>query len=111
MSDIHKWRLLPNVIILNCYEQYCCLTSSNTGCTKHAFLISLLLDAVSVCSHKNSTPSLLLACIDSSKFVLDYKLKNLLHLYFEHLVEQQMPHEKGISVDNIICLANLVANV
>lgn len=108
INDIHNWRILPNVIILNSFEHYGCLTSS-TDSTRPAFITSLLLDAVNVCSHKNSKPSLFLACLNDEDCVLDYKLKTLLHLYFEHLVELRDSHEKDdTAVDSIIQLANLI---
>lgn len=110
INDIHNWRTLPNVIILNNFEHYGCLTSSSDS-TRPALITSLLLDAVNVCSHKNSKPSLFLACLNDEAYVLDYKLKNLLHLYFEHLVELQASHEKDdTAVGSIIQLANLIIN-
>lgn len=67
---------------------------------------SLLLDSVSTCSRKHVKPSLLLAGINQDISV-NNKLKHVLHLYFQFLLEFHNSYEEDM-VDNIIRLANLL---
>lgn len=108
LNGIHIWHHLPNVLILNCYEHYCCLTSNNDNKAKAPVITALLLDAVSTCSCKNSRSSLFLAGLNDKECSLDNKLKILLNLYFEHLVELYHSDQKDSTLDHIISLANLV---
>lgn len=106
-NDIHNWHQMPNVIIVNNYEHYCTL-SSNFDYLKIAFITSSLLDAVSTCSHKHCKKSLLLVCLNTEDFVIDSKLKVLLHTYFRDLIELSDTCDKTVAADEIIRMANIV---
>lgn len=106
-NGIHNWHHVPNVIILNNYEHYCSLTQ-NFDNLRTAFVTSSLLDAASTCSHKHSKPALLLVCHNNKDFILNYRLKILTQMYFQHLVEVNDSCKKNDTVDSIIRLANIL---
>lgn len=106
-NGIHSWRQMPNVIILNNYEHYCPLPP-NFDSLRTAFVTSSLLDAVSTCSHKHSRPALLLVCHNNKDSILDYRLKILVQMYFQHVVDVKEPCDKNDTTHSVIRLANIV---
>lgn len=89
LNGIHRWKHVPNVVILKNFEQYC---NYEYDSRQSAFLAAHLLDCGSFLSKKTGSKALLLiACLreqEEDKRALKDKLKVLLDMYFDNVFFQ-----------------------
>lgn len=86
MNGIHKWRRIPNVVIINSCEQYCNF-GSDLNYVKVSFILASILDGVKACACKHSKRSILLTRFNNDEWLFDSRFQTLLHLYFQYIVD------------------------
>ncbi|KAF2883150.1 hypothetical protein ILUMI_23018 [Ignelater luminosus] len=86
LNGIHLWHKFPQLIILNGFEHYSMMLSSDYNLSNAAFTLASLLDATSTCALKHSSMKayLLVACVVPPPDRYAH-LDTLTSLYFPHV--------------------------
>ncbi|KAF7266098.1 uncharacterized protein LOC143203967 [Rhynchophorus ferrugineus] len=86
-NSIHKWKHLPQLIILKDFENYCDILDSNYNSLKSAYLCATLLDSVSYISRKSQSHTSVMVCCSSLEGT--EKIQVLYDMYFDICVNKE----------------------